>query len=180
MWVLQNFFNRLFYRTPPVAASGLFTHQTMCVFKIPVFILNKHMDQMESFSNSSSASTKSGDEVKIIVDIEFHFLFSFVKLKSKTDQGQTYCLQYVSSMRSDRNNLKTFSYKKIQALDFLKIWNIWLFKIYYINLLTTHRIRTWVPQIGNRLGTSWMGFPLLENRSSTNNEGRLKKLYIHP
>ena len=107
-----------------MAASGLFTHQTMCVFKIPVFILNKHMDQMESFSNSSSASTKSGDEVKIIVDIEFHFLFSLVKLKSKTDRGQTYCLQYVSSMRSDRNKLKTFSFKKMQALDFLKIWNI--------------------------------------------------------
>ena len=38
------------------------------------------------FLNSSFASIKSEEEVEIIIDVEFQFVFSLVKLKFKTDE----------------------------------------------------------------------------------------------
>ena len=59
-------------------------------FKMQVFISRFYTETDIStrrcvFSNFSSVSIKSADQVKIIVDVEFHFLFSLLKLKTKTD-----------------------------------------------------------------------------------------------
>lgn len=52
--------------------------------KIAVFILKRTYRQDGVFFKLSSVSIKSVDEAKIIVDEEFHFLFSFVMLKTTT------------------------------------------------------------------------------------------------
>ena len=84
------------------------------------------------FPNFSSVSIKFAENM---VDVVFHFLFSFLKLKTKTDV----MFAIHSSTRSDRNNLKTFSYNKIERRPWiysrswgrlsmqLSAYKVWLF-----------------------------------------------------
>ena len=104
-----------------LATSNLFLmcNQLSSAHSISRFYTETNISNRRSlFTNYSSVSIKSADEVKIIVDVEFHILFFFVKLKTKTLENATFLFKTAlleANVKTNKRGSTKWTFHKEQS-----------------------------------------------------------------